>query len=71
MSAIIIPAGMRAVTRAEFLAAMAPVGARPRQTRAHADWEIPERRVVGRSWPGFKCTGPTGYALMLGINIHD
>lgn len=64
-----IPAGMREVTKAEFYAAIGPLNVHPRPERTHSSWRMvpnPDREV-GRSWPGYMCEGPTGYALIESI----
>lgn len=64
MTEITIPAGMRQVTKEEFFAAVGPRDVHPRPHKTHSEWETRERRVVGRSWPGYMCEGPTAYALV-------
>lgn len=58
-----IPAGMRQVTKDEFFGAIGPLDAHPHPHKTHSSWETKSRRVVGLSWPGYMCEGPTGYAL--------
>lgn len=52
----VIPAGMVEVTAAEFYAAMGPLDVHPSvlHSTEYSVWELRDRRVVGRSYPGWK-----------------
>jgi hypothetical protein len=59
-----IPPNMREVTKEQFFAVMGPLDVNPRPGRDFSEWETRDRRVIGRSWPGYLCQGPTAYAIV-------
>lgn len=62
----IIPAGMVQVTADEFYAAVGPLDVHPSvlHSTEFCVWELRDRRVVGRSYPGWKNPGdPQAYMV--------
>ena len=49
-----IPTDMTEVTKEEFFAIMGPRDVHPRALPDCSEWETRERRIIGRSYPGYK-----------------
>lgn len=55
---------MRPVSKEEFFKAMGPLNVHPKPERDVTHWELPNRRRVGRSEPGWNPDGkPARYFL--------
>jgi hypothetical protein len=51
------------VTKEEFFATVGRLNVHPRSERDASYWETPNREVLGKSTPGWKCEGPKGYFI--------
>lgn len=62
-----VPDGMTVVSSDKFYAVINPLDVRPSVLHSpfFCVWELRDRTVVGRSWPGWKNPGePASYALV-------
>lgn len=57
------PHGFTEVSRDDFYRAIGPINVHPRSEREASYWETPNRELIGKTTPGYMCTGRKAYFL--------
>jgi hypothetical protein len=51
------------VTREQFFAIVNPMNVHPRSEKEASYWEMPDRRLIGKTTPGYMCKGHQAYFI--------